>query len=179
MPRIPALKGNSAPEAAKPVLAQIKETFGRVPNIFATVANSPAALKALMGSFASLDEGVLAGKVHEALALRVGEAHGCRYCVAAHTAKAQMAGVSAEETVAFRKGETDDPKLNAMLAFAGAMVEKRGSVSDDELQALRDQGWTDNEIVEAIAIVALNTYTNYVNAVVQTKLDFPAAPAID
>lgn len=178
MPRIPALKGNDAPEATKPILAQIKEAFGRVPNIFGTVANSPAALKALMGAFASLDEGVLAGTVHEAIALRVGEAHGCQYCVAAHSAKAQMAGLSAEETVAFRKGEVDDPKLNAMLAFAGAMVEKRGRVSDDELKALRDQGWTDGEIVEAIAIVALNTYTNYVNAVVQTKLDFPAAPVI-
>lgn len=179
MQRIPIVSIGSAPEASKPVLQKIKAKFGRVPNIFASVAHSPVALNTLMGMFGALDEGALAGKAHEAIALCVGETHGCAYCTAAHTAKARMVGLTADETVALRKGESDDPKLKAILSLTTAVVEKRGQVSDSELQAARDAGLSDAEMLEALAIVALNTFTNYINALVQTKLDFPAAPSID
>jgi len=178
MPRIPARKINEAPEAARPVLEKIKGKFGKVPNIFATVSNSPASLKALMGMFGALEEGALHGKMHEAIALRVGEMHGCRYCTAAHTAKAKMAGASEAETLAFRRGDAKDPKTKALLALAVTMVEKRGQVSDAEVEAARAAGATDAELLETAAIVALNTFTNYINALVQTEVDFPAAPPL-
>jgi len=128
--------------------------------------------------FASLEKGALAGKAHEAVALRVGELHGCRYCTAAHTAKARMVGASIEETIAFRQGDAADPKVKALLDLATAMVEKRGRVSDEEVQAARSAGLSDAEMLEAVAIVVLNTFTNYVNALVKTDIDFPAAPPI-
>ena len=178
MQRIPTVDIDGAPEASKPILEQIKAKFGRVPNIFASTAHSPAALRALMGMFASLEKGALAGKAHEAIALRMGEIHGCRYCTAAHTAKAKMLGASVEETIAFRKGQVDDPKVKGLLDLATAMVEKRGQVSDEEVQAARNSGLSDAEMLEALAIVVLNTFTNYVNALVKTDVDFPAAPPV-
>lgn len=179
MQRIPTVSTGSAPEASKPVLKQIEAKLGRVPNIFASVAHSPAALNTLTSMFAALEEGTLAGKAHEAIALRVGEIHGSSHCVAAHTAKARMMGVTTEQTVAFRRGEADDPTLKALLDLATSIVEKRGQASDSELQAARDAGLSNAEILEALAIVVFNTFTNYVNAVVQTELDFPAAPPIE
>ena len=178
MQRIQTVAIDSAPEASKPVLEKIKAKFGRVPNIFATVANSPAALKALMGIFGSLEEGAIGGKPHEAIALRVGEMNGCAYCTAAHTAKARMAGATEAETVAFRKGESDDPKIKALLDLASALNEKRGAISDDELAAARATGLTDEQVMEALAIVVCNIFTNTVNALVKTELDFPPAPAL-
>ena len=71
------------------------------------------------------------------------------------------------------------PKLKAILKLATALVEKRGQVSDGELQAARDGGLSDAEVLEALAIVALNTFTNYINALVRTKVDFPTALSID
>jgi uncharacterized peroxidase-related enzyme len=179
MQRIPTVEIGDAPKDSQPILEQINKQFGRVPNIFASVAHSPAALKSLMGMFGSLDGGKLAGKAHEAIALRVGEVHGCEYCVSAHTAKAKMVGVTDDEAIAFRRGETNDPRLSAVLSLATSIIEKRGQVSDAELQAARGAGLSDEEVLETLAIVVLNTFTNYLNAIVKTKVDFPRAPAID
>lgn len=179
MQRIPALTIDKAPADARPVLEQINGKFGKVPNIFASVANSPAALNSLMAQFGALDGGALSGKVHEAIALRVGEIHGCRYCTAAHTAKAKMAGATEEEAIGFRKGMASDPKTLALVELAAEMVAERGQVSDDAIQNARDVGCSDGELLETAAIVALNTMTNYVNALVQTEVDFPPAPALD
>ena len=179
MQRIPALDVSSAPDGSKAALEQIKTKFGKVPNIFASVAHSPVALNTLMGMFGALEEGTLAGRAHEAIALRVGEIHGCAYCTAAHTAKARMTGMTIDESIALRRGESDDLKLKAILNLTAALVEKRGQLSDGEVQAARDAGLSDAEMLEALAIVALNTFTNYINALVQTKVDFPAAPSID
>ena len=179
MPRISTVDVKSAPEGSRAILGQIKETFGRVPNFFASVAHSPAALKTVMGMFEALDGGELTGKPHEAIALRVGELHRCAYCTAVHTIKAKQAGATADEAIGFRRGESDDPKLKALLNVATGLVEKRGGLADREVQAARDAGWSDAELLEAVSIVAMNMYTNYVNALVQTELDFPAAPSID
>jgi uncharacterized peroxidase-related enzyme len=157
-------------------MEQIKSKFGKVPNIFATVGNSPASLKMLMEMFATLDEGALAGKVNEAIALRIGELNSCDYCRAAHTAKAKMLGLKADETLAFRAGDGGDPKTTAILSLATSLAEKRGHVGDEELQAARSAGVSDGEILETLAIVVLNLFTNYINAVVKTEVDFPAAP---
>lgn len=179
MQRIPTTDISSAPDASKAALEQIKTKFGKIPNIFASVAHSPAALNTLTGMFGALEGGALAGRIHEAIALRVGEIHGCAYCRAAHTAKAMMIGMTTDETVAFRKGESDDTKLKAILNLSTALVEKRGQVSDAEVQAGRDAGLSDAEMLETLAVVVLNTFTNYINSLVQTKVDFPAAPSID
>lgn len=167
------------PLQRSPVLENIKAKFGKLPNLFATVANSPAALKTLMGMFGALEEGALNGKPHEAIALRIAELNGCKYCTAAHTGKAKMAGATEAETIAFRKGEADDPKIQALLDLAGLFNEKRGAISDQELAAARAAGLSDADILEALAIVICNVFTNAINALVQTELDFPAAPPLE
>ncbi len=179
MPRIDPVTIDTAPEGSKGVLEQIKSKFGRTSNIFATLAKSPAALKALMGLFGALEEGALAGEAHEAIALRVGEIHGCRYCTAAHTAGAKMAGASGDAAIGFRKGRSGDARIQALLTLAGTMVDSRGRLTDADVQAAKDAGVSEAEMLETVAIVACNTFTNYLNALAQTEVDFPAAPEID
>ena len=179
MPRISPVQIEDAPEASKAILEQIKSAFGKVPNIFATLAHSPAALKALTSLFWALEEGELAGKAHEAIALRVGQKHGCKYCTSAHTAKAMSVGAEAKEAIGFRTGLSDDPKIQAVLTLAEAMVDNRGKLSDADVQAAKDAGVSEAELLETVAIVACNTFTNYVNALAETEVDFPAAPVIE
>ena len=179
MPRIDPLTIDNAPEASRPVLERVKANFGRVPNIFATLAHSPAALQALTGIFGALEKASISAKAHEAIALLVGQSHGCKYCTAAHGAKAKMAGATPQEIIGFRKGRSPDPKIQALLTLADTMVKNRGRLDDADVQAARDAGLTDAEMLETVAIVACNTLTNYINALVQTEVDFPAAPDID
>ncbi len=178
MARITPLNIENAPAGAKPVLEGIKAQFGKVPNIFGTLAHSPTALKTLMGIFGTLDGGELKGLPNEAIALYIGQQNGCKYCTAAHTAKAKMAGASAEDAIGFRKGKATDPKIQTLLDFAGLMVAKHG-ISDDELKKFRDAGLSDAEMLETIAIIVCNIFTNATNALAQTDVDFPAAPEID
>ncbi|MBN2308500.1 MAG: carboxymuconolactone decarboxylase family protein, partial [Candidatus Hydrogenedentes bacterium] len=115
----------------------------------------------------------------ERLALAVAEANGCEYCVAAHTVLGKQAGLSDDDILASRKGVSDDPKSNAAMAFARALLGSRGHVTDGDVHGLRDAGFGDGEIAELVALVVLNLFTNYINDVAQTPLDFPQAPALD
>ena len=111
--------------------------------------------------------------------MRVSEINGCKYCTAAHTGKAKMAGASEAETIGFRKGESDDANIQALLDLAALFNEKRGAISDHELAAARAAGLSDAEILEALPIVVCNVFTNAINALAQTELVFPAAPTLE
>lgn len=98
----------------------------------------------------------------------------CAYCLAAHTLLGQKAGASAEEMAAAQRGEASDPKTQAALRFALKMVADRAQVSSADVQALRDAGFNDEGVVEIVAHVALNLFTNYVNVALAVPVDFPA-----
>ena len=85
----------------------------------------------------------------------------------------KQAGLSEDDIRSGLGGEAGDPQENAALRFAVAIVERRGQVSDRDLEAVRNAGFDDGEIVEIIAHVVLNTFTNYLNNVANTDIDFP------
>lgn len=148
-------------------------------NIFKAMANSPVGLEAYLGLGGALKKGNLSGKERETIALALGEANGCDYCTAAHTAIAQQEGLTEDQTVAARKGDSlGDEKLDALRTFATALNEKKGWVTDEDLKNFRNAGYGDAEIVEVIANVAMNLYTNFFNHVNETEVDFPKVPAL-
>lgn len=161
----------SAERAA--VLSQIQQAFGNVPNMFRAVANSPAALRSMWGSFAALGVGALPAKLGEQIAVAVADRNHCEYCLAAHTMLGRKAGATAEEMAAAQAGHAADPKTDAALRFALKLVEQRGQVSGDDVRRLRDVGFNDEGIVEIVAHVALNLFTNYVNVALNVPVDFP------
>lgn len=166
-----------APEAARPLLEGVKRKLGIVPNLMRVVASSPPALNAYLSFSGALGGAgaVLPGALRERIALAVGEADGCEYCVAAHSYLGAAAGLDPGAIDAARRGHAAEPKDDAALAFARAVLASAGRVDDAALDAVRAAGWNDAAIVEIIGHVALNLFTNSVNSVARTPVDFPAA----
>nr|WP_315217238.1 carboxymuconolactone decarboxylase family protein [uncultured Duganella sp.] len=156
------------------LLAQIQGAFGTTPNMFKAVANSTAALKSMWGSFGALGGGVIGAKLGEQIAVAIADRNECDYCLAAHTALGRKAGATAEEMSAAQAGQSADPKTAAALRFATAIVNNRAQIGDDDVAALRQAGFDDEAIVEIMAHVALNLFTNYVNVALQVPVDFPS-----
>ena len=173
MPRILPVDSATATGAAAEQLAATKKLFGSTPNMFATAAQSPATLAAMNGFFASLGKSPLGGKVGEQVAVAIAQANACQYCLSAHTAIGGMHGVSAANLASARHGHSDDPKAQAAISLALEIVRTKGRVSDATLATARAAGLTDGEIVEVVGHVALNIFTNYLNNLADTDVDFP------
>jgi uncharacterized peroxidase-related enzyme len=163
----------SSTAAVKPTLDQIKGAFGVVPNMFKAVANSPAALSSMWGSFGALGGGKLGARLGEEIAVAVANANNCEYCLAAHTALGKKAGASAEEIAAAQIGKSQDTRTQAALTFALKLVRDRAAVTDADIVALKAAGFDDGGVVEIIAHVALNLFTNYINVALNVPVDFP------
>ncbi len=174
MSRVPLLTAAEAPAAVQSTLTKIDGAFGKLPNMFAAVANSPAALQSMWGSFGAFTTGALGPALTEQIAVAVANANSCSYCLAAHTALGSQAGLSASELAAAQRGHADDPSTEALLQFAHALVANHGNVAPTAISTLRDHGWTDEQIVETIAQVGLNLFTNYINIALDVPVDFPA-----
>lgn len=173
MPRLTAIDPAIATGGAKALLDGVQKKLGATPNIVRIMANSPAVLKAYLGFGEALAGGTFDARSREAFALAVAGANGCEYCASAHAAFSRSLKVDDVEIHQRLDGHASDPKLDAALVFARKIVEKRGWVSDDDVAAVRAAGHDDGAITEIVANVVANIFTNYVNHVAQTEIDFP------
>ena len=168
----------SAPAASQPLLQAGKQQIGSVPNLFRLVATSPAALEGYLGMNGALAKGALPAATRERIALAVAEINGCSYCLSAHTYLGRhVAKLDDAEITANRSGASNDPFADAAVRFAARVAEQRGHVGSEELAAVRAAGYSDAQVVEIVQHVALNTWTNYINEVAQTDIDFPVIGA--
>ncbi len=125
----------------------------------------------------ALASGALNAGVREQIALSVAEANLCDYCLSAHSFLGRKAGLSEPELVDARRANASSTKTDAILKLARTLVLQRGEISDSELESARAAGLTDAEIVETVANVAVNIFTNYINHVAGTVVDFPIVKA--
>jgi uncharacterized peroxidase-related enzyme len=179
MSRIPTPASiDVAPTGSQPLLDAVKAQLGSVPDPLRLVANSPAALEGDLSMSSALGKGSLPAATRERIALAIAEINGCGYCVAAHTylgkhvARLDDAEIAANRA-ANRAGGSTDAKADAAVLFAAKVARERGHTDEADLQAVRAAGYTDAQIVEIVKHVALNTWTNYINEVAQTDIDFP------
>lgn len=170
MTRINALPLEQAPAAAQAALRGVEKGLGFIPNAFATLAHSPAALGGYLALSQALNKNSLSPAEREVAALAASEVNGCDYCIAAHSFFGGKVGLDADALLAARAGT-----LNGVAAFASAVTISRGQVSDAQLAAAREAGLDDAKIVDVIAQVSLLTLTNYLNNVAITDIDFPPA----
>lgn len=181
MPRIPVHSVEDAPQDSRDELKALSARFGgKVLNIHGEMAHAPVvlqsyvALQQVIGDYGTFDT-----RTREAIALVVGNVDGCEYCQSAHTLSAKAAGLSEEQTVAVREDRVDfDPRLAALLTLVREAAAGTGHVSEVTWQSALDAGWTDTELTEASAHLAVNLFTNYFNHLVQTDLDVPPAPGL-
>lgn len=170
---------DASPVGSRPFLEAVKKQLGSVPNLFRVVGNSPAALEGYLGLNGALAKGALDAKTRERIALAVAEVNGCNYCLSAHAFLGKnLAKLDDAEIAANRAGTSSDPKADAAVRFAVALVKHRGQVSNADLAAVKGAGFTEAQIIEIVLHVALNTLTNYVNNVAETEIDFPAIKAL-
>jgi len=178
MSRIPPIDSEDLSDSSRALVEQVQSKWGWVPNLIQTLAHSPAALDAYLSLSGALARGGLSSELREQIALAVAEANQCDYCLAAHQAIGKSVGLSDEEIVDGRRGESPDRRTDAALRFARLVVQKRGWIDDEDIRRLRDAGFGNAQIVEIVAHVGLNLFTNYFNHVAGTEVDFPVASAL-
>jgi len=179
MQRIHALDVSAAPAASAAMLEPVGKKLGMVPNLFKTLAHSPAVLKFYLQQGETLAGGTLPAPLREQLALVTAGANGCDYCASAHTLMGKGAGLAPAEMAANLRGRAADARTQAALDFARAIVDERGHVTDAQLEAERAAGFGDVEILEIVAAVVANIFTNYVNNIARTVVDFPLVRTSD
>ncbi|MGJ1239493.1 MULTISPECIES: carboxymuconolactone decarboxylase family protein [Sphingobacterium] len=175
MPRTQALKPEQVPADSKPTLDTFTKMLGFTPNMLATFAQSPIAFNAWATFRSSLNK-VLDVKTREIISLAVSEVNGCNYCLAVHSYAASMAKLPADEIILARKGHAIDPKKDAAVQFARKIIETRGQVGESDLETVRQAGYTDANVMEIVALVAMYSLTNFFNNVFDPEKDYPAVP---
>jgi uncharacterized peroxidase-related enzyme len=174
MPRIP----QATVEEQRELLDAVQRQLGRVPNLYRSMAASPAALRGYLAFRDALTRGVLGARTSELLALLVAAENSCAYCVSAHTMRGSLMKITEEELLAARRAESGDPHTQALLRTAREIMRTHGRVDDEVLGQIRDAGVTDTELAEVTAHVALHTFSNYFNHLARPELDFPPAPDV-
>ena len=165
---------DASPLASQPMLQAVRKMLGVVPNLFRLVATSPAALEGYLAMSAALGKGELPSATRERIALAVAQINGCSYCLSAHSYLGKnLARLDDAEIAANQAGRSYDARADGAVRFAAQVARLRGHVSTEDLQAVRAAGYSDAQIVEIVQHVALNTWTNYINEVAQTEIDFP------
>ncbi|WP_040864216.1 carboxymuconolactone decarboxylase family protein [Nocardia exalbida] len=175
MSRLPLASTDSTDAEQADLLAEVQRQLGRVPNLYAAMANSPAALRGYLNLRDALTRGKLSARVREQLALLVASENGCDYCTAAHTMRAERMGFTEQAIADTRAARAEDPYADAILRVARDILRSRGRIDDAALASARSRGVSDAELGEIVGHVALNVLSNYFNHVAEPELDFPPA----
>jgi uncharacterized peroxidase-related enzyme len=172
---IPAL--DAAPAQSAPILDAVNRQLGSVPNLFRLLSVSPAALTGFTSLSGALAK-TLDAKTRTRISMAVAQVNGCDYCLSAHNyIGLNLNKLPQDELTRNRSGHSADARAEAAVAFAGRVTETRGKVGDAELDAVRAAGFSDAEIIEIVGAVAENVFTNFLNNVAKTEIDFPLVSA--
>ena len=177
MPSFTIHTPDSAPEAARDTLHAVRQKFGFVPNLLGELAAAPSALKAYVTLNDLLAGSSLRPVEHQLVLIAASIANGCTYCVAAHTAGLKSAGLADDQIEALREGRPlADPRLQALRTLTTAIVERRGRISERDLQLFLDAGFTREQVLEVLVGVAMKTLSNYTNHIAETPIDAQLQP---
>ncbi|MBN7770999.1 peroxidase-related enzyme [Marinobacter daepoensis] len=177
MSRIPLKSIETSCSSGAEVLSGIKKQLGMLPNFFAGLANHLGSLNGYLAFHDAMErESSLSKAQQEMISLAIANANGCHYCVSGHTLSAKAAGVVAEEARRAQKGQAEQPEDQALLTLALEVLDTRGHVSEETLAMVKAHGFSESEIVEVVGWVGLNSFSNWINNVIQPKIDFPVVP---
>jgi uncharacterized peroxidase-related enzyme len=180
MQRLTALNPDTTTGKSKDLFNAIQGKLGMVPNMMRTLGNSPAALNGYLALSGALAESSIGGKLGELIALTVANANSCEYCNAAHSFIGEkLVHIDATSIAAAREGKSADAKIEAALEFSRISVEKRGLVSDTDVDALKNAGYNEAAIAEIIVHIGLNLLTNYFNNAAKVTVDFPEVALVE
>jgi uncharacterized peroxidase-related enzyme len=164
---------DDAPIESQATLNAIAKQLRFVPNLFRTASISPNALTGLINLrtaiFSALDTRTLAR-----IALAVSQINECRYCLSLHTYLGMnYGGLSPAEIMLNRRGTSGNEKARTLVAFVQKVMRERGKVTDEDLQSMRESGYSDAQIIEVVTASVYYLFTNLINNVFDTDVDFP------
>ncbi|MDX2149033.1 MAG: carboxymuconolactone decarboxylase family protein [Planctomycetota bacterium] len=177
MGRLPLQNPTTATGNVKAIFDGLQKALGVVPNMTRAMATSPSVLQGYAQFSGALAGGSLAPGLREQIAILTAEENSCSYCLSAHSVIGAKVGLSQNRISGARHGEGGDARSTAGLKFARAVLTSKGGVSDADFQAVRAAGFSDAEVAEIIAHVALNVLTNYFNRAAAVEIDFPVVRA--
>jgi uncharacterized peroxidase-related enzyme len=171
---MPRIQPNAKPDAkSQELLAGVKKMLGGTPNMFTTMAQSPATLGTFVGALVALGDSKLSSGLRAQISLAVAGANGSDYCASAHTTLGKLSTVEEGELAQNLQCKSPNAKTQAALTFARKIVAERGRVSDADVQAVRSAGYSEGEIVDIVTVTAIGIFTNYFNHIAGTEVDFP------
>ena len=163
---------DSAPADSTTSLRTLEQGLGFVPNLAATMAESPILVNGFVDLRNTLATGELTGVEREIVALAVSLENDCDYCMAAHSAFALMQKADQNAVSAVRRGdEPEDPKLAALYRYARTLMASKGHVTPEDSQALLDAGYTRAAILEVVAQAGHTTLANLAHGISKAPLD--------
>ncbi|MFP4595460.1 carboxymuconolactone decarboxylase family protein [uncultured Ralstonia sp.] len=172
MSSYPAYTIESAPAQSKPVLQQLQQAFGLIPNIAAKMAGSPVLINGFIGLFERVHASSLTEPQIQTVLLTNAVANASEWPVAFHTALALKQGGRPADIDAIRHGVLpDDAGLAALSALARTLIEKRGRLAESDQRRFLEAGFSVEQVLEVIAVVAASTITNYTSSVSQPSLE--------
>lgn len=177
MSHLPIHTVESATGSNKDIFAALQKGLGMVPNMAKVMANSPAVLQSWIQFNSTLGTAKLSAQIREQIALLTAESNACTYCLSAHSALGKMVGLNQSQIDGARHGESSDARTHAALTFAQAVIDRRGGVGVNDIMSVRAAGFSDAEIAEIVAAVALNVFTNFFNRAFDVDVDFPRVEA--
>lgn len=164
----------TADPIATPILQDIKQKYGMVPNFFGAMGIDGATLSAYLSFEEQLEQNMqLSEREKELISLAVANANGCHYCVSGHTFSAKKLGLTADECAMAQRGEASDPKEQALLRVVLRIIECKGNLEADDFSAAAEAGLSQEKFMQVTAWVAINSFSNWINNIVQPKIDFP------
>jgi alkylhydroperoxidase family enzyme len=161
----------TAPEGSLPVLRGALATGGQLPNFLGVLAGSPAALRAYARFRSELRHGKLTLPTLERIALAVAEHYGSEPGIEMHSRTARGAGLALDEVALARRFESRDPREAALLRYVQALLQSGGRPPMHLHEEAREAGWDDEQILEAIAAVALEGFAAMVNLAGEVPVD--------
>ena len=170
----------TAPEGSVKLLKSVQGASGSISKFVGVLAGAPAALRAYARMRHELRAGVLPQATRERIALAVAERRGDSYSIAQHARTAREAGLGIDEVTRARRFESGDPKHQALLTFLKALLEGGGRPDQHLAEEAREVDWTDEELLEAIAQVAMNEFQSLIAnaaALPQDQVDAAVLPA--
>ncbi|OQP52866.1 peroxidase [Niastella yeongjuensis] len=178
MARFKVLNPDEATGKTKDLFELVKGKMGMVPNVMRIMGNSPAVLNGYLSFNTALHSASIDNKLGELIALAVANENGCDYCDAAHVYFSTKMGLDDTTIDNARLGTSTDPKIKTALQFVKEILDKRGHVSDASIAAIKAAGFNDAEIIEIVAKTSFYIFTNYINIVAETVIDWPVQEVI-
>lgn len=163
MPHLTPLTPDTAVGASRDLLADLVSRHGRIGDMVSTMAHSPAVLGGYLQLSRAMGRAKLDRKVSERISIAVQVQQGCGLCLDAHLSAARKLGVDEEEIERARAGTSADPAIAAIITLALQVYREPTSITEEQINALREHGYSDRAIADVVGVVTLNILTGAFN----------------